>query len=87
MIMIFAAVSIESIFKLTLNTNEISALQITFAYKAYRYRRHIYTASICHDGNHLHLCLFSKAEDEKSITMKQTINEALMGNQSEYDQT
>lgn len=87
MIMIFVAVSIESIFKLTLNTNEISALQITFAYKAYRYRRHIYTASICHDGNHLHLCLFSKAEDEKSITMKQRINKALMGNQSEYDQT
>ena len=85
--MIFVVVSIESIFKLTLNTNEISALQITFAYKAYRYRRHIYTASICHDGNHLHLCLFSKAEDEKSITMKQRINKALMGNQSEYDQT
>ena len=85
--MIFVVVSIESIFKLTLNTNEISALQITFAYKAYRYRRHIYTASIDHDANHLHLCLFSKAEDEKSITMKQRINKALMGNQSEYDQT
>lgn len=87
MIMIFVVVSIESIFKLTLNTNEISALQITFAYKAYRYRRHIYTASIYHDANHLRLCLFSKAEDEKSITMKQRINKALMGNQSEYDQT